>query len=257
MDVSIIRREESDKRLEISWCHRLDDEVLVVREEEKATRFTLWFSSFEDHISVLLRSKWILDGCLIEPIEVSKLSEHIWSVLNNLHVFINDYDFLLFAVEHNWNIIRLLLCDEVRKLGDLPVIWVLDFNWIDNEFMFHLEIIFWVDWMCFSCNLSFRVLRDCFQDDMDEFHIERRSQESWKSIIHVRFRVFCFFYIHEDAEPFHDLFLDEELEIRFRDTNHCHDETCHHCSNDTHVVDHGTRRIRLFFCTVEEEIFSS
>ena len=56
--------------------HGLDDELTVVREEEKAARFTLRLASLEHGLIVEVRRQRLLDMSVFDTVEFTKILEH-------------------------------------------------------------------------------------------------------------------------------------------------------------------------------------
>lgn len=74
--------------------HSFDDELFIVREEEKAAGFTLRFTSFEDHFTVSVRGEGVYDVFLGNAILFPQNLEDVTSNLIDLYCFIDD-DFIV------------------------------------------------------------------------------------------------------------------------------------------------------------------
>ena len=81
--------------VEIAVSHGLDDELLISREEEKATTLTLRLTSLEDHLAVGSRVKRLFQDRVVVAVLLSEEGKDIWSVLSDLDVFVDHKQVLL------------------------------------------------------------------------------------------------------------------------------------------------------------------
>lgn len=77
-------------------------------EEKETTTFSLWFSSFEHIIPVIIWVQWLLNILICDSILFSQFLKYPWSIFHNLNNLINN-DFLF-------------------VIGNLWVFWFIDFN---------------------------------------------------------------------------------------------------------------------------------
>ena len=76
--------------IEVTVCHCLDDELLVLRKEEEATTLSLRFTSLKDHSSIRIRVKGLFQNLVVVAILLAQEGEDIWRVFSDLDVLIDD-----------------------------------------------------------------------------------------------------------------------------------------------------------------------
>ena len=144
-------------------------------------------SSLEHHPAVGLRVKRLSEDLIVVAILLTKESKHIWSILGNLNVLIDDQlvvDYLCslsqkcFTSSFHGFLGRSRAYDAflffiTLNSIDVPLLPVFNLNRVQNESVLVRVIIVLVDLIVFEtlwCTNS--VLRHCCKDDVDELDIE-------------------------------------------------------------------------------------
>lgn len=88
--------EQLHEGAKVTGSHGFNDEVLIVREKEEATTFTLRLTCLEDALPVEFRTQALFDLFNVDSIEVSQKSKeirgelcHLDVLIDNKHIFID------------------------------------------------------------------------------------------------------------------------------------------------------------------------
>jgi hypothetical protein len=119
--------------------------------------------------------------------------------------------------------------EELGQLCYLPLFRIPDHDSVDDELVLLNELLL-AEAEVVDSGINHRrcVLRDGFEDNVNEFHIQRGGKKCGEGVIDVLLRVLDILFVHEDSETAAELLLDEELEVRLSDSDDTHHQPCEH-----------------------------
>ena len=219
--------------VEVAVRHRLDDELLVLREEEETSTLSLRLTGLEDHGSVDLRVQRLSDRLVVITVLLAEESEHVGRVLRDLDVLIDDqlilelFDRLLFlrkratasrtAIDAGG---LLVVLDEVK----IPVLAIIDLDRVENEFVLVRVVVVLVHLVAvLALWRAHSILRHSGQDDVYKLDIERTHQERQQGAVHA---VGADPFVRELAEELPYPLLYHSLEDGLPHAYYAHQDTC-------------------------------